>query len=125
MSKIKYVCRIEFEITSPLPIGSGENQVTDKDIVQDSRGVPYIPGTSLAGIYRSLFDGKTANAYFGKEFTKEDIRNTNGRVRLTESEVVTYDACMIDPASLYRVTKRDMVALDEYKTAIDGAKFDF
>ena len=69
--------------------------------------------------------GKTANAYFGKELTKEDIRNTNGRVRLTESEVVTYDACMIDPASLYRVTKRDMVALDEYKTAIDGAKFDF
>ena len=125
MSKIKYVCRIEFEITSPLSIGSGENQVTDKDIVQDSRGVPYIPGTSLAGIYRSLFDGKTANAYFGKELTKEDIRNTNGRVRLTESEVVTYDACMIDPASVYRVTKRDMVALDEYKTAIDGAKFDF
>ena len=37
---------------------------------------------------------------------------------------MTYDAVLLNPAS-GRIVKRDMVALDEYKTAIPGAKFDF
>ena len=57
--KIKKYYRIEFELTSPLAVGSGENNLTDKDIVRDSRGIPYIPGSSLAGVYRSLFAGET------------------------------------------------------------------
>lgn len=67
--KIKKYYRIEFELTSPLAVGSGENNITDKDIVRDGRGIPYIPGSSLAGVYRSLFSGETQDRYFGQELT--------------------------------------------------------
>lgn len=76
MKKIKKYYRIEFQLTSPLSVGSGENYITDKDIIKDSRGIPYIPGTSLAGIYRSLFSKKTAETYFGPELTQERIQES-------------------------------------------------
>lgn len=108
--KIKKYYRIIFKLTSPLSVGSGESNITDSDIILDSRGVPYIPGTALAGVYRTLFEEACANRYFG--------------VDLTESKVVVYDATIRDPKNRV-ITTRDMVALDEYKVSIDGAKFDF
>lgn len=126
MKRIKKYYRIVFELTSPLSVGSGENNVTDRDILRDGRGVPYIPGTALAGVYRSLFSEGTAEEYFGPELTEEKIRDPSlkGKNILKDSEVVTYDAYIIEPGES-RVTKRDMVALDEYKAAVKGAKFDF
>lgn len=126
MKKIKKYYRIEFQLTSPLSVGSGENYITDKDIIKDSRGIPYIPGTSLAGIYRSLFSKKTAETYFGPELTQERIQESaeQGKNVLENSAVVTYDASLLDTKEAL-ITKRDMAALDEYKTAVPGAKFDF
>lgn len=126
MKRIKKYYRIVFELTSPLSVGSGENNATDRDILRDGRGVPYIPGTALAGVYRSLFSEKTAKEYFGPELTEEKIRDPflKGKNILKDSAVVTYDAYITDPGESL-VTKRDMVALDEYKAAVKGAKFDF
>lgn len=127
---IKKYYRITFELTSPLTVGNGESYVTDRDIVRDSRGVPYIPGSSLAGIYRSLFSSPTDGLYFGAELTSEKIEESSagGKNVLTESRIVVYDAQMEMPSQTKygkETAKRDMVALDEYKTAIPGAKFDF
>lgn len=124
--KIKKYYRIEFELTSPLAVGSGENNITDKDIVRDGRGIPYIPGSSLAGVYRSLFSGETQDRYFGQELTQEriDVASKKGKAVLEDSSILVYDAHM-QTAERGRFAKRDMVALDEYKTAIPGAKFDF
>lgn len=126
MKKIKKYYRIEFQLTSPLAVGSGENNLTDRDIIRDSRGIPYIPGTALAGVYRSLFSEKTADNYFGPELTKERIQKSlkEGLNKLKDSDVVTYDAYPEDYTEKL-VTKRDRVALDDYKTAVQGAKFDF
>lgn len=129
--------RIAFHNTSPLSIGSGENVVTDQDILLDGCGRPYIPGTALAGVYRSqltsAMDEKTLKNYFGG-LAVEEAAGLTGKAWRTavekgedkESLFIIYDA-VIAPESLsqIRITKRDMVALDEYKTAIDGAKFDF
>ena len=129
MKRIKKYYRIQFQLTSPLAVGSGENHLTDRDIVRDSRGIPYIPGTALAGVYRSLFPKEIAEQYFGPELTEERITQSSkaGKNLLTDSDVVTYDACLEDPEGCVEklVTKRDMVALDAYKTAIPGAKSDF
>ena len=124
--KIKKYYRIEFELTSPLAVGSGENNITDKDIVRDGRGIPYIPGSSLAGVYRSLFSGETQDRYFGQELNQEriDVASKKGKAVLEDSSILVYDAHM-QTAERGRFAKRDMVALDEYKTAIPGAKFDF
>ncbi len=74
--KYKKYYRIEFEFLSPLSIGNGDNQMSDKDLLLDDRGIPYIPGSSLAGVYRALFNEKTRDRYFGRELTKNRIRES-------------------------------------------------
>ena len=46
--KIYY--RIEFCNMTSMSIHSGEGVETDNDIVRDSAGLPYIPGSALAGM---------------------------------------------------------------------------
>ena len=138
MKKIRKYYRITFRLISPMSVGSGENNETDRDLIRDSRGIPYIPGSSLAGIYRGLFSRETAEKYFGPELNKEKIQNateeTNDRkaqrtqnaqidTKLCDSAVITYDA--FSDEREYLIAKRDMVELDEYKTAVPGGKFDF
>lgn len=40
--------------TSPLSIGNGQAESTDRDVIRDSQGQPFIPGTTLAGALRYL-----------------------------------------------------------------------
>ncbi|MBR3833337.1 MAG: hypothetical protein IKJ73_03385 [Lachnospiraceae bacterium] len=108
--------RISFALASPLAIGSGENTFSDKDIVRDGNGSPYVPGSSLAGVYRALFDQAVADKYFGY------IQMGNGATNQS-SKIITYDAVMCDKE--YYVANRDCVKLDEWKVAMKGSKFDF
>lgn len=107
--------RIEFKLASALAVSSGKSEETDKDLMRDSRGIPYIPASALAGIYRSLFEEAKANHYFGNV-------NSNGEAQ--DSRLIIYDAT-IKNGEKYKVSVRDCVGLDDKKTAIDGAKFDF
>ncbi|MBQ8317611.1 MAG: hypothetical protein IJX85_04675 [Lachnospiraceae bacterium] len=111
----KLYYKIDFTLASSLALGSGEENYTDKDIARDSSGVPYIPGTSLAGVYRSLFDDAVADKYFGY------VEDFSGVTQA--SRIITYDATLQDKS--YFVKKRDCVGLDEWRTAITGNKFDF
>lgn len=126
MSIVKLYYRIAFELQSPLAIGSGEGVLSDSDALLDDRGIPYIPGSSLAGVYRSLFSRDTADLYFGPELSREQIKKSSeeGKNVLKDSSVLVYDAMIQNPGKQV-LTVRDMVALDEYKTGIPGAKFDF
>jgi len=123
IQKKKYY-RISFKLESPLAIGSGENNYTDKDIIKDSAGKPYIPATAIAGVTRELITQKISDKsiieyYFGskdKNVTKgEDFCNSN---------LIFYDARIVQDDSDYYVSVRDSVQLDEYKTAVNGSKFD-
>ena len=51
----KVYYRFLFQLTSPLCLGSGDNDETDKDIIRDGRGIPYIPASSVAGVLRTLY----------------------------------------------------------------------
>ncbi len=126
MSIVKLYYQVEFELQSPLAIGSGEGVLSDSDVLLDDRGIPYIPGSSLAGVYRSLFSRDTADLYFGPELSRERIKESSekGKNVLKSSSVLVYDAMLQNPGKQV-LTVRDMVALDEYKTGIPGAKFDF
>lgn len=114
--KIYY--RITFQLASALSVGSGKNRYSDSDIVRDSSGEPFIPGSSLAGIYRSFFNESDAEYYFGT------ARNEAGG---EESRLLVYDAKLhgIEKNVFYRSVVRDSVALDEWKTGKEGHKFDF
>lgn len=122
--KEKIYYKIKFTLASPLAIGDGSKYTTDKDIVRDSRGTPYIPASAIAGVSRSMLldDKDLIKKYFGKVDINDDITNSK-KLESIESRLVFYDGRMSDTTK-YHISVRDNVALDEYKTAINSAKFD-
>lgn len=142
MKKIYY--KLIFSQTAPLRITNGDNDNTDSDLMMDSRGLPFIPGTSVAGVLRSLLseeDGdflfgniKTDGSGSGKETVfgdgrvlSSEIREKTERKIPRESSVSVSDAVL--PANcrseFIHITHRDGIGLNERGTALDGAKFDF
>ncbi len=116
--------KITFKLVSPLSIGNGDNRYADKDVVRDGNGNPYIPGSSLAGVYRSLYNENAAKKYFGQIGKLDKDNRIVGKQE--DSRIIVYDGVILPKdLSLVRVSIRDGVGLDEYKTAIDGAKYDF
>ena len=135
LSKVYY--RIVFDLKSPLSVGSGANNETDSDIILNSLGQPYIPGTAIAGVLRALLPKEKRENVFGDSVKKPEENNDDKNEKnskknkdddadktLRESPVITYDATLQNPSKGF-IFKRDMVALDDYKVAKDGAKFDF
>lgn len=117
----KQYLKIEFTLLSPLSIGNGKNEKTDQDIVLNSRGIPYIPGSAVAGVFRDacekVMGDEWTQRYFGS------IRdNCNDNKTIMESQFRVYDAYI--QSEEYFVSRRDGVALDDYKYGIPGAKFD-
>ena len=141
---IKY-CKIRFRLRSPLQIGSGENKVTDHDIIKDAQGKPYIPASAIAGyfrdaLFRSLLtrmDKKDARGIIdtalGYVLINSDDSDTfisgvnsvpedDDSPQSQKSLVIFYDATINEEQ--FHVTRRDQVALNERKSSVRGAKFD-
>jgi len=117
----KQYLKVEFKLLSPLSIGSGKNEKTDHDLLLNSRGVPYIPGSAIAGVFREacmkVMDEGWIQNYFGT-MNNENVEE----VEIRESQFKIYDAKI--QTGEYFVSRRDGVALDIYKYSIPGAKFD-
>lgn len=142
---IKY-CKIRFRLLSPLQIGSGDNNVTDHDIIKDAQGRPFIPASAIAGyfrdaLFRSLLtqmdkeDARrtidTALGYVLINSDEDGDTSTTGMISVPEdddspqsqkSSVIFYDATINEEQ--FHVTRRDQVALNERKSSVRGAKFD-
>lgn len=101
------VYKLQLRLRSPLAIGAGEGVVTDRDLLLDGQGRPFLPASSLAGLYRSRMKDR-AEALFGS-------LESCGRV-------MVYDGCLQGEAV---VAARDRVKLDRHKTAEPGAKMNF
>ena len=111
----KHYYLLELTQRSPLRISAGFGEKTDIDVIKDRCGKPFIPGSSLAGVLRSEFDPDAADRFFG--FVK-----SNGSTK--ESCLLVSDAVLPDDAKV-RISMRDGVGLNERKTALKGAKYDF
>ena len=47
IQKKSYYC-ISFRLSSPLAVGSGQNEETDKDLMRNGNNVPYLPASAIA-----------------------------------------------------------------------------
>lgn len=114
---------IRGKLESPLLAGSGEDNLTDQDLLIDPYGTPYLPGSSLAGALREYMrnilqsDLQRWLGLFGgeRENSEEDIPELSKR----QSRIFVYDTYLMNAS----VIERDGVRLDERKTVADMAKF--
>lgn len=110
----KIVYSVTVSLASPLCISKGDGALTDNDVLVGGDGVPFIPGSSMAGAMRGYIEkGKSKDCIFGYE----DMSTQKGRM----SSLFVSD-CFFDEKVVTAV--RDGVALDSHKTAVPGAKFD-
>lgn len=110
INKILYYY-IRIELLSPLSIGNGTDDLTDHDIIKDNNGIPYIPGSSLAGVIAHYLSGENKK-YFAPIKNNENI----------ESPYFISDATIVDN---FKISIRDGIKLDENKITEKGAKYDF
>lgn len=110
---MKLVYRVELNLVSPVCVSSGQEGMTDSDVIRDYDGNPFIPGTSLAGAFRDYVTSGE-NELFGYIGDKDD----NGKMSPLFISDLTFDGPV-------NIDYRDSVALTDDKTSEDGAKFDF
>lgn len=102
---------------SPIAVGCGESEYTDNDVLVGSDGLPFIPGTTLAGVCRHYLEGS------GKDTDKLFGTVKNGKNAIEESRIIFYEAFNI---RLKGIGQRDGVAINlESGTADDGALFNY
>lgn len=128
----RYLLRIILEANTPLQIGSGEKGIkTDSLVVRDVNDMPFIPGTTLAGLIAHSLGS-----------AKEDIMGSqeNGsRLIVTEAKLLDKNGAVMDGLvdwskldaenkdfldNYKRLPIRQHVRINDKGTAIDGGKFD-
>lgn len=88
----RLIGRFLVEAVTPLAIGNGENSLlTDSPVVRDINGLPYIPGSSLAGVLRHATP-KGYDLLFGKG--GED--GSGSRIIVSEARMVDREGKVID-----------------------------
>ena len=110
-------------LTSPLCIGTGEhdNRV-DAVVLRDVNGVPYVPGTSLAGAIQACLRDSFVPA------DKHDVAQFWGSSadNGVQSAFIVNDATVSSLHLKWPVEERDGVSIDaKTGTAIDGHKYNF
>lgn len=126
--------RLVIEADTPLAIGSGEKDITTDSLVAlDVNGLPYIPGTTLAGVIRSAMNIDKYDEVWGFQkssngkgseiiFTEAKILNSKGEVMdgmLSQAE--KEDALLLEYKTL---PVRQHVRIGDKGTAENAGKFD-
>jgi CRISPR/Cas system CSM-associated protein Csm3 (group 7 of RAMP superfamily) len=76
----RYLAHFIVEADTPLAIGSGEKGFTvDRLITRDALGLPYIPGSSLAGVFRNELDPLDQIQWVKELFGFQEKRSDKGQ----------------------------------------------
>lgn len=93
---VRHLARIIIETETPLALGSGEKDViTDALVARDVNGLPYIPGTSIAGVLRSMIGEDAAKDFFGYQEIGKD-KGHGSEIIFTDAKIVNDSNVVID-----------------------------
>ena len=135
----RFLARFVIEAETPLAVGSGEKDIlTDALVATDANGLPYIPGTAIAGVVRHMVEDIkptdfNVNQIFG--FQKEqdgrgsEIIFTEAKILNSRGEVVDgmkLDAIKTDPLlqNYNKLPIRQHVRINEKGVTDKAGKFD-
>ena len=132
----RFLARLVIEAKTPLAIGSGEKDIiSDALVATDVNGLPYIPGTAIAGVVRSLLKQEEVDTdtFFGFQsknqgegsqiiFTEAKILNSKGEV----VDGLNLEAIKTDPLlkNYAELPIRQHAKISDKGTTVGGGKFD-
>jgi len=133
----RYLARIIIEAVTPLTVGTGEgNTMTDRLVATDINGLPYIPGTALAGVLRNSLTTEDNKDEINKLFGFQNGDDGLGSLLiLSAAHMVGPDGKVIDGIqsiafdtefykSFINLPIRQHVRISHKGAAVDGGKFD-
>ena len=101
-NKYRYrnLARIVIEAKTPLAVGSGKGDlITDQMVARDINGLPYIPGTTIAGILRSVLKikkyDKSIFGFIEKPEEKKNRLKKNKQMNLNEGSQIIFSSAHI------------------------------
>jgi len=137
---IKYIAHFSVETQTPLGIGSGRSGLlNDRIIARDANGLPYIPGSSLAGVVRhelednGTFEANLLGKIFGFQgemdglgsrlvFSHGQLTYRDGITAVEGLQNINFDD---DYFNIFRQTpERDHVRITHRGTAAKHGKFE-
>lgn len=133
--KYRFLARVVLEAKTPLAIGSGKEDIfTDALVATDVNGLPYIPGTSIAGVLRSMIGDKQTEPFFGFKGIKGK-GGKGSKVIFTEAKILNSQGEIVDGLKLdafedslltnYKeLPIRQHVRMNSKGTGEDKGKFD-
>lgn len=127
---------IVIEAATPLAVGSGDKGImTDAAVARDANGLPYIPGSSIAGVIRHAMAGYPGG--IGKWMGSQDKGEGGSRLAVTDARMLDSTGtpadglrpdAALDPLLKHFTGKvlpiRQHVCLSHLGTAKDTGKFD-
>ena len=101
-----FIARIIIEAKSPINIGSGNKGIkSDSLILRDINGLPFIPGTTIAGLLRHSL-GKDEEKYMGNQ-------EMGSPLIITEAKIIDCDGTVLD--GIISQDKLDSLFLASYR----------
>lgn len=132
----RYLARFIIEAKTPLAIGSGaKNMLTDQIVSTDVNGLPYIPGTSIAGVVRHSLGEKIASQFFGSHGNKSNDGGKGSEIIFTSAQLINEKGIVLEGLlssdnntpflKHYKsLPVRQHVRINLSGTAVDAGKFD-
>ncbi|MCR5670307.1 MAG: hypothetical protein K6G10_04815 [Butyrivibrio sp.] len=111
--KKKLYYELTFTQRSPLRISVADSERTSKDLALDKRGMPFIPGFSIAGVLRSMMSDEASYDLFGGETASGGFAG---------SKVIVGDATLKETVPV-KISVRDGVHLNEWGAVLN--KYDY
>ena len=118
----RLIARVTIEAATPLAIGSGKKSIlTDATINRDANDLPFIPGTTLAGLIRHAIDKELAERLMGfikkKNDKKDEYEVEGSHLIVTEAKLLNRKGKAIDG-----LLNLETACDDEDKAFLDGFK---
>lgn len=129
----RYIARFIIEAATPMAIGSGEKSIeTDAMVVRDVNGLPYLQGTTIAGVIRSMLHIGDKNDLWGYQLAQSghgsEISFTEGRILNSRGIVIdgmqhgTFEDSLLKYYDILPI--RQHVRITEQGVAASHGKFD-
>lgn len=117
MKNGRIILKAKLDLLSPMLIGNGKSDTSDRDVLLDAEGKAFIPATSFMGVLSRHMDTAVAQSFLGQRM---DANNQ----AMNQSYLICDDLFPVEGDS--NCVIRDGIRIDKASGVVeDAAKFDF